>query len=102
MDNAILTADKKSMYFVYRGGGQTPNLNSLDFILVELLNLVMEKFNPILALNFKGVGSEKLKTKYILSFFFIDDLPKGPLKETLFNLLLFSFIKTVYHKNVQS
>ena len=29
------------------GGGQTPNLNFWFFILVELLNLVTEKFYPI-------------------------------------------------------
>ena len=54
------------------GGGQTPNPNFLDFILVELLNLVTEKFNPIFGPNFKWGGgvSEKLWTKYILSFFF--------------------------------
>ena len=31
--------------YVFR---QTPNLNFLDFILVEVLNLITEKFNPIL------------------------------------------------------
>ena len=36
------------------GGGQTPNPNFLDFILVELLNLVTEKFHPIFGPNFKG------------------------------------------------
>ena len=36
------------MYFVQRGGrGQTPNPNFLNLILVELLNLVTEKLNPI-------------------------------------------------------
>ena len=42
-------------------GGQTPNPNFLDFILVELLNLVTEKFNPIFGPNFRGGGgvSEK-------------------------------------------
>ena len=66
------------MYFVQRGGrGQTPNPNFLNFILVELLNLVTEKVNPIFGPNFRGGGwgSEKLWTKYILSFFFYDDLP---------------------------
>ena len=54
------------------GGGQTPNPNFLNFILVELLNLVTEKSNPIFGPNFRGGGwgSEKLWTKYILSFFF--------------------------------
>ena len=53
------------------GGGQTPNPNFLDFILVELVNRVTEKFNPIFGPNFRGGGgvSEKLLTKYILSFF---------------------------------
>ena len=52
---------------------QTPNLKFLDFILVELLNLVTEKCNPIFGLNFRGEGgegSEKVLTKYILSFFY--------------------------------
>ena len=40
------------------GGGQTPNLNFLDFILVELLNLVMEKFDSIFILNFRGRGGD--------------------------------------------
>ena len=54
-----------------RGGGQTPDPNFLDFILVELLNLVTENCNPIFGPNFRGRGgSEKLWTKYILSFFF--------------------------------
>ena len=33
--------------------------NFLDFILVELLNLVTEKFNPIFGLNFRGEGGLK-------------------------------------------
>ena len=58
------------------GGGRTHNLNFWYFILVELLNLVTDKFNPIFGPNFRGRGgSEKLWTKYILSFFFNDDLP---------------------------
>ena len=62
------------MYFVQKGGGgggQTPDPNFLDFILVELLNLVTEIFYPIFGPNFRGGGwgSEKLWTKYILSFF---------------------------------
>ena len=36
------------------GGGQTPNLNFWDFILVQLLNLVTEKIKPIFGLNFRG------------------------------------------------
>ena len=44
------------------GGGQTPNLNLLDLILVELLDLVTEKYNPTFGINFRGEwgGSEKL------------------------------------------
>ena len=38
------------------GGGRTPNLNFWFFILVALLNLVTEKFNPIFGLNFRGEG----------------------------------------------
>ena len=47
------------MYFIqggWGGGGQTPNLNFWYFILVELLNLVTEKCNPIFGLNFRGEG----------------------------------------------
>ena len=58
------------------GGGHTPNLNFWDFILVQLLNLVTEKFNPIFGQHFGGAGgSQKLWRKHILSFFFNDDLP---------------------------
>ena len=44
-------------------GGQTTNLNFLDFILVELHNLVTEKCNPIFGLNFRGEG---VKYKFVL------------------------------------
>ena len=47
------------MYFGQKGGGEgvrPPNINFLDFILVELLNLVTEKFNLIFGLNFWGEG----------------------------------------------
>ena len=60
------------------GGGQTPNLNFLYFILVELLNLVTEKFNPIFGLNFKGEegGVVWKSLDEIHTFhFFMDDLP---------------------------
>ena len=36
------------------GGDQTPNLNFLDLILVQLLNLVKKKIKPIFGLNFRG------------------------------------------------
>ena len=42
------------------GGGQTTNLNFWFFILVELLDMVTEKFNPIFGLNFRGEGLEKV------------------------------------------
>ena len=52
--------------------GQTPNPNFLDFILVELINLVTEKFNPIFGPNFRGGrgGSENTYT-YFHFFFFL-------------------------------
>ena len=60
------------------GGGQTPDPNFLDFILVELLNLVMEKFNPIFGPNFRGGGGWGLKNfgrNTYFHFFLNDDLP---------------------------
>ena len=41
------------------GGCQIPNLNFLDLILVELINLVTDKLNPIFGLNFRGEGGLK-------------------------------------------
>ena len=54
------------------GGGRTPNLNFWYFILVALLNLVTEKFNPIFGLNFR----KSLDKIHTFIFFFMDDLPK--------------------------
>ena len=43
------------------GGGQTPDPKFLDFILVELLNLVTEKCNPIFGPNFfRGGGGGRV------------------------------------------
>ena len=61
------------MYFVQRGGGgQTPNPNFLDFILVELLNLVTEKFNPIFVqtLGWRG-GLKNFGRNTYFHFFFL-------------------------------
>ena len=44
------------------------SLNFLDFVLVELLNLVMEKLNPIIALNFKESESDRRFTVYGCGF----------------------------------
>ena len=58
------------------GGGRTPNLNFWYFILVELLNLVTENFNPIFGLNFRGEGGlKKFRRNTYFHFFFMDDLP---------------------------
>ena len=49
------------------GGGQTPDPNFLDFILIELLNLFTENVILFLVQTLRGEGgSEKHWTKYIL------------------------------------